>query len=70
MLDTKSDGSLHWQSAMQAIYSAGYLCTLCVTCPLSMYDYARPLADGHHKAVSAHHYLTVCFCLFVQIRPK
>ena len=65
MLDTKQpDGFLHWRSAVQTVCSAGYLCTLCMICLLSMYVYARPLAYGHHFAVRAHHYLTVCFCVF------
>ncbi len=61
MLDTKPDGSLHWQSAVQAICSAGYLCILSTLCVLSMYVYARPLAYGHHFA---QHYLTFFFLPF------
>ncbi len=57
---------LHWQSVEQAICSAGYLCILSTLCALSMYVYTRPLAYGHRTAVSAHHYLTVCFCVFMQ----
>ena len=44
---------------MQTLCSAGYLCTVCTICVLSMCVYARPLAYSHHNAVSAHHYLTV-----------
>ena len=34
---------------------------------LAIYVYARPLAYGHCFAVRAHHYLTVCFCFFLEV---